>query len=73
VHTVGGLSAHADQSQLMNWYDSFQARPPLVLVHGEPRAQTALRDRVRDEFAAAVHIAEQGEVFDLGRPIPFQN
>ena len=73
VHTVGGLSAHADQSQLMNWYDGFQERPPLVLVHGESMAQMALQDRVRNEFAAPVHIAEQGEVFDLGRPIPFQN
>jgi len=73
VHTVGGLSAHADQSQLMSWYDSFQSRPPLVLVHGESSAQFALSDRLRVEFAAPVHIAEEGEIFDLAQPIPFRN
>jgi metallo-beta-lactamase family protein len=71
VHTIGGLSAHAGQSALLNWYDQFQERPPLVLVHGEPHAQQVLKDLVKQEFAAPVHIAEPGDVFDLGKPVPF--
>ncbi len=35
VHTIGGLSAHADQAALKNWYSNFEGRPPVVLVHGE--------------------------------------
>jgi len=35
IHTVGGLSAHADQDGLCEWYRHFKNRPPLLLVHGE--------------------------------------
>lgn len=71
IHTVGGLSAHAGQAALMRWYDQFHERPPLILVHGEADAQRTLRDLLRREYAAPVHIAEAGEAFDLAKPIPF--
>jgi len=71
VHTIGGLSAHAGQRALVNWYDQFKARPPLVLVHGEPAAQGALQEIIRDELAAPVHVARAGECFDLHKPVPF--
>ena len=71
IHTIGGLSAHAGQPGLMSWYDGFKGRPPLVLVHGEPEAQAALASRIEEEFLAPVHVAEEGEVFDLAKPIPF--
>jgi len=28
IHTVGGLSAHADQQGIMDWYANFKDRPP---------------------------------------------
>jgi metallo-beta-lactamase family protein len=71
VHTIGGLSAHAGQGELVRWYDHIAGRPPLVLVHGERRAQQVLKARIEDELAASVHIAATGEVFDLARPVPF--
>ena len=71
IHTIGGLSAHAGQSFLVRWYDQFKNRPPLVLVHGEPVAQTTLKDLISRELAAPVHIASPGESFDLFKPIPF--
>lgn len=71
IHTVGGLSAHAGQGALLRWYDQFHGRPPLILVHGENHAQEALRDLIREEFVAPVHIAAAGESFDLAKPIPF--
>lgn len=42
VHTVGGLSAHADQQELVEWYGHFENRPELVLVHGEAEAMELL-------------------------------
>ena len=36
IHTLGGLSAHGDQDDLLRWYDSFAPPPPVYLVHGEP-------------------------------------
>ena len=38
IHTIGGLSAHADQAGLLEWYGSFENKPPVVLVHGEEDA-----------------------------------
>jgi metallo-beta-lactamase family protein len=71
VHTIGGLSAHAGQQALVDWYDRFKNRPPLVLVHGEPEAQVALAARIQNELMAPVHIAAEGDRFDLRQPIPF--
>ncbi len=69
VHTVGGLSAHADQEGLLQWYRGFDNRPPVYLVHGEPRAQESLTSRLQDELAAPVGIAAAGQVIDLTQPI----
>jgi metallo-beta-lactamase family protein len=55
VHTLGGLSAHADQSQLLRWYDSFEGRPPVYLVHGEVPAAEALAVKLRELGAGDGH------------------
>ena len=65
VHTVGGLSAHADQQGLFDWYAAFGNRPPLVLVHGEPAASEVLRERIRDELQADVRLPAYGETLTL--------
>jgi metallo-beta-lactamase family protein len=54
VHTIGGLSAHADQQGLMDWYHHFEKRPRVVLVHGEPEAMDALAHRMKNEYHADV-------------------
>lgn len=69
IHTVGGLSAHADQNGLIRWYEGFEDRPPLFLVHGETSAQQSLRDALKGELAAPVSIASKGQSIDLLRPI----
>ncbi|MEQ6916110.1 MBL fold metallo-hydrolase [Halomonas aquatica] len=43
VHTIGGFSAHAGQTQLLGWAGAFRNRPRFYLVHGEPGAQQALQ------------------------------
>jgi len=70
IHTVGGLSAHADQAGLIAWYGAFVNRPPACLVHGEPSAQHALAARLRSAHQADVRIPSRGDVIDLlsGRP-----
>lgn len=42
IHTIGGLSAHADRSGLLDWYGHFSHRPPVALVHGEEDAIAVL-------------------------------
>lgn len=65
VHTLGGLSAHADQAGLINWFQQFDNAPPLVLVHGEPPALTALTAAVDERTESAVMIAKQARKIDL--------
>jgi metallo-beta-lactamase family protein len=65
IHTVGGLSAHAGQSGLLNWYGAFKDRPPVWLVHGEQRARSALSKRLADDFGAEAHLPRIGDVIDL--------
>lgn len=44
IHTLGALSAHADQSQLLAWASHFDAaKTQLYLVHGEPDASRSLQ------------------------------
>lgn len=61
VHTVGGLSAHADQQGLLEWYAHFADRPPVVLNHGEPTAMQTLADRLQADLQATVVQAEYGQ------------
>jgi len=50
IHTLGGFSAHASQSQLLEWIEHFRKpHPRLFLVHGETEAKAALRKRVSSE------------------------
>jgi metallo-beta-lactamase family protein len=44
VHTVGGLSAHADQDGLLSWCRQFKSPPKRTfIVHGEPQASEDFR------------------------------
>jgi metallo-beta-lactamase family protein len=66
IHTVGGLSAHADRAGLVDWYGAFANRPPVCLVHGEPGAQHALAAALRSTYGADVRMPARGDVVDLG-------
>ncbi len=65
VHTVGGLSAHADQSGLMEWYGGFEGHPPLVLVHGEDKAREALAGKIGQRDGITVQLARPGMTLDV--------
>ncbi|NNC65885.1 MAG: MBL fold metallo-hydrolase, partial [Gammaproteobacteria bacterium] len=65
IHTIGGLSAHADQAGLLDWYAGFENRPPVCLVHGEPEAQHVLATRLREDHGADVSVPGLGETRQL--------
>ncbi len=65
IHTIGGFSAHADQSGLLNWYQEFHNRPPLVLIHGEEEAQKELQQKIKTNLNVDAHIAQPGHRLDL--------
>lgn len=51
IHTIGGLSAHADQAELLGWLRGFRAPPRQVhVVHGEAGAAAALSAAIGREL-----------------------
>jgi metallo-beta-lactamase family protein len=66
VETVDGLSAHADQSELLRWMGGF-ARPPrqTYVVHGEPGAAQALAAAIRERLGWKAEVAEDGATVEL--------
>ncbi|WP_416884853.1 MBL fold metallo-hydrolase RNA specificity domain-containing protein [Marinospirillum sp.] len=66
VHTINGFSAHADQQGLIDWYQHFEQRPTLLLVHGEEESQQALMEALAPITQARA--PKQGQVLDLLQP-----
>lgn len=64
-HTVGGLSAHADQNGLMDWYGNFDGHPPLVLVHGEDKSRAALAGEIGERDGIEVQLARPGMTLEV--------
>jgi metallo-beta-lactamase family protein len=64
IHTVGGLSAHAGQNELMEWYGHFSPKPALALVHGEDRAREALAGEIGERHGVQAVLPRPGMVLD---------
>lgn len=61
VESLDGLSAHADQGELLQWLSGFE-RPPRAthLVHGEPDATAALAEAIDERYGWDVAAAVDG-------------
>lgn len=50
IHTLGGFSAHASQSQLIEWINNFnKPHPRLFLIHGEAETKALFQQRLASE------------------------
>ena len=65
IHTVGGLSAHADQDGILSWYKSFKNAPPALMVHGDPDVMRDLGETIKTQTGGTAHIAQAGKTVDL--------
>jgi len=61
IHTIGGFSAHADQSELIVWHARTQAKTT-YLVHGEEKSMKALAPRLA---RTRVEMPTLNQVFEL--------
>jgi metallo-beta-lactamase family protein len=61
VHTLGGFSAHAGQSQLLDWVSHFDHHPELYLVHGELEKMQVLQQALLQRLNWIACIPEPGE------------
>lgn len=65
IHTLGGFSAHASQSQLLSWINDFnKPHPKLYLVHGEDNAKDILKDKLSQNGWSA-NIPRYGETINF--------
>ena len=68
VRTVNGLSAHAGQGGLLEWFGGRAgkaAAPRVVLTHGEDRQRAALAERLRSRMGCEVAIPSRFAVSEL--------
>lgn len=67
VATIHGLSAHADQSELLRWLGGFARAPGITyLVHGEPESAQALAQAITARYGWAVRVAQDRQQVDIG-------
>lgn len=60
IYTIGGLSAHADQSALIDWLQHFQKMPEKIfVVHGEFSNSSALVTAIQQKLNWTACIPEQ--------------
>lgn len=66
VQNIDGLSAHADQTELISWLSKIKSQPKeIFIVHGEEDASRILANRIRNVYGWETRIPERGEVFEF--------
>ena len=66
IHTVGGLSAHADREALLGWAEGFR-KPPrqAFVVHGEDTSAQALASALANRPGWTVSVPRVGDIYKL--------
>ena len=66
VHTLGGLSGHAGQTDLLRWFDSLSAsRPRVILTHGEDHARQTLGSLIQERYQLEPEYPGIGDVIEV--------
>lgn len=75
VHTMGGFSAHAGQTELLTWAKTYaktatgpastQKPPQFVLNHGEDKPRTALASLLETKLGTKAHMPSWGGFVEL--------
>ena len=66
IHLLGGLSAHAGQTDLLHWFDAIAgSKPRLVLSHGEDKGRKPLAEIIRSRYGITATLPEYGDVVEI--------
>ena len=66
IHTMGGFSAHAGQSDLLKWFDVVApSRPRVIITHGENRARGVFSDLIRSRHGLNPECPNLGDVIEV--------
>ncbi len=62
IHTINGFSAHADQSELLEWIEGFEQLEKIFLIHGEKDKQQIFKKAIKEKMPdKKVHIVKEAE------------
>ncbi|WP_201353464.1 MBL fold metallo-hydrolase RNA specificity domain-containing protein [Hydrogenimonas urashimensis] len=61
IHTINGFSAHADQSELIDWMNHFDNLGKIFLIHGEYDKQRIFRKVIEERMGKKAHIVAPEE------------
>jgi metallo-beta-lactamase family protein len=66
IHTLGGFSAHAGQSDLLKWFSAMaDSKPRVVVCHGEDKAREVFSGLLRDRYGVETVLPVLGESVTL--------
>ncbi|MEO1534254.1 MAG: MBL fold metallo-hydrolase [Planctomycetota bacterium] len=66
IHTLGGFSAHAGQTELVEWMTKLsEHRPRIVLTHGENGPRKELAKKLDQRWRLKAAMPELGEIVEL--------
>ena len=66
VHTLSGFSAHAGQTELLEWFSHrAPAKPKVVIVHGEDGPRKALADCIRKQYKISATLPKMGDFIEI--------
>lgn len=66
VFTIGGFSAHADQSNLLEWIGHFEnPRMRVYVVHGEQIVSQSFAEILHERFGLSASVPSLGEVLTI--------
>ena len=66
IHLLGGLSAHAGQTDLVRWFSSLAgSKPKLVLSHGEDRGRIPLAEIIYRQYGIKAILPKIEDVIKL--------
>jgi metallo-beta-lactamase family protein len=66
IRNIDGLSAHADQAELIHWLSKLNKAPKHIFItHGEPSSSQALRKKILETYGWGAVIPQLDEVVEL--------
>ncbi len=66
VHTLGGFSAHAGQTDLLHWFESLAAgKPSVLLTHGEDKPRRELSRIIQKRHGITPRLPLLGETLEF--------
>lgn len=66
IYQIEGLSAHADQNELMDWAEGFTDKPKMTfIIHGEEKSASVLGSKLHEELGWRTIIPQYLESFML--------